>query len=226
MTTQMSRRGFLAGAGSLAVGFTFLRSGIATAADPTGLLRVDPRNPAAPTEAWLVLRPEDITIYSGKVELGTGVQTALSQIVVEELRLDVADVRYVQGDTELSPSQGGTVGSKTVQDGGPQLRSAAATAYQALLGMAEQHLGVDRSRLEAGDARFRVRGSDDQSVSYRELLGQAERVLIADTAAPTVAPAEYTVVGKDEPRVDIPPKVWRSSGTRATSTCRGCCTRV
>jgi nicotinate dehydrogenase subunit B len=207
MTMEMSRRGFLAGVGSLAVGFTFLRSGIATAADPTGLLRVNPSNPAAPTEAWLVLRPEGITVYSGKVELGTGVQTALSQIVVEELRLDVADVHYVQGDTERAPNQGGTVGSKTVQNGGPELRRAAATAYQALLGMAEHHLGVDRSQLVAGDARFRVRGSDDQSVSYRELLGQAETVLVADAAAPTVAPADYTVVGKDEPRVDIPPKV-------------------
>ena len=206
MTTEMSRREFVAGAGSLAVGFTLLRSGSATAAGPTGLLRIDPSNPAAPTEAWLVLRPGGITVYSGKVELGTGVQTALSQIVVEELHVDVADVHYVQGDTELAPSQGATVGSKTVQEGGPELRLAAATAHQALLGMAEQHLGVDRSRLVARDGRYHVDGRG-RSVSYRQLLRQGETVLVADTAAPVVAPADYTVVGTDEPRVDIPPKV-------------------
>ena len=90
-----TRRGFLAGAGAMAVGFSFLgRASSALADDATGVVRVLARGaqPSA-TESWLILTEDAITVYSGKVELGTGIQTALTQVVVEELRLGVADVR-------------------------------------------------------------------------------------------------------------------------------------
>lgn len=209
MSAEVSRRDFLAGAGTLAIGFTFFgRSGLARAANPDGLLRVNPGTPASATEAWLVMTPGGTTLYSGKVELGTGVQTALTQIVAEELRLEVGDIGYVQGDTRLAPSQGGTVGSKTLQQGAVTLRQAAATAYAALLAMAAERLSVDPSRLVAHDGRFRVTGtSKDVSISYRELLGDQTTVLPLDPSAPVVRPADYAVVGTDVPRVDLPEKV-------------------
>jgi nicotinate dehydrogenase subunit B len=205
-----TRRQFLAGAGSLAVSFSLLgRATVAGAKERDGLVRIHAvgASPTAP-ESWLILTEDAITVYSGKVELGTGVQTALTQMVVEELRLGVADVRYVQGDTLLSVSQGVTAGSKTLQNGGPELRQAAATAFQELLRRAAERLGADPATLVAEGGRFRVRGADEtQSVHYARLLQEGRTVIPLDPEAPLVKPADYKVVGTSEPRVDLPGKL-------------------
>jgi CO/xanthine dehydrogenase Mo-binding subunit len=205
----MNRRQFLIGTGAVAVGFSLLGDDTtADAADEDGLVRVIAQG-QAPTAAqsWLVLTAHDTTIYSGKVELGTGVQTALTQMVVEELRLGVADVQYVQGDTQLCVSQGTTAGSKTIQIGGPQLRDAAATAFAVLSHRAAAYLGVDPSRLVAADGRFFVRGRRDRGVGYPTLLASAVTILPPDPNAATVPPSQYTVVGRSQPRVDLPAKL-------------------
>jgi nicotinate dehydrogenase subunit B len=205
-----TRRGFLVGAGALAVGFSFLgRTGAAHADDATGLVRVlaEGAQPSA-GESWLILTEDAITVYSGKVELGTGIHTALTQIVVEELRLDVADVHYVQGDTRLSVSQGVTAGSKSLQEGAVELRQAAATAYRALLTRAAEHLGVPADRLVAAGGRFRVANKNpNRSVSYAKLLRKGETFIALDPDAPVVDPDDYRVVGTSEPRVELPSKL-------------------
>ena len=66
-----------------------------------------------------------VTIYSGKVDLGTGVRTALTQIAAEELDVPLSKVTIVQGDTALTPDQGPTFGSLAIQIGGMQIRNAA-----------------------------------------------------------------------------------------------------
>jgi CO/xanthine dehydrogenase Mo-binding subunit len=205
-----SRRQFLAGIGAIAVGFSLVGTAAGTAAaattaagDDPGLVRIDDPT-GEPTQSWLVLTEEAITVYSGKVELGTGVQTSLAQIVVEELRLQVGDVQWVQGDTRLSVTQGGTVGSKSVQTGGVQLRQAAATAFAELRRRAAAALGVDASMLKAADGRFTVKG---RSVSYADLLKTGSTVLPLDTAVSLVDPSDYVVVGTSQPRVDIPGKL-------------------
>jgi nicotinate dehydrogenase subunit B len=205
--TDISRRHFLHGTGSLVVGFTLLgRAEEAPGAQRNGRLRVDPVGRRSASEAWLVLTATTTTVYSGKVELGTGVQTALTQIVVEELRLRVDDVRFVQGDTLLTPSQGFTADSTTIQQGGVTLRQAAATAYHALLQMAGTYLRANPSRLVARGARFHVIGTD-RSVSYRTLLALATTIVTLDPNAPVRSPSQYAVVGTDAPRVDLPAKV-------------------
>src|SRR5258705_311530 len=83
-----------------------------------------------------------VTVYSGKVDLGTGVRTALRQIAAEELDLPMARVALVEGDTALTPDQGKTWGSLTIQIGGMQIRQAAAAAHGALLEEAAKRLGV------------------------------------------------------------------------------------
>jgi CO/xanthine dehydrogenase Mo-binding subunit len=203
ITPTASRRQFLTGAAALAVGFS-LGTGTAVAddADP-GLVRIDDAAGEA-NQSWLVLTEDAVTVYSGKVELGTGVQTSLTQIVVEELRLRVGDVRYVQGDTLLSVSQGGTTGSKSVQNGGMQLRQAAATAYAELRRRAGVALRVPVDALRAADGVFTARG---RSVSYAALLRTGSTVVPLDTAAPLVEPRAYKVVGTSEPRVDLPGKL-------------------
>ena len=92
-----------------------------------------------------------ITVYSGKVDLGTGVRTALTQIVADELNVPLDRVTVIQGDTLLTPDQGPTFGSLSIQNGGAQLRRAAATARRALLEKAADKLKTDVSTLSIRD---------------------------------------------------------------------------
>jgi nicotinate dehydrogenase subunit B len=210
-TYDVSRRGFLLGTGGLAVSFSLgpavLGSSPAAAAAGGGV-RVT-KGTGAGSLAWLVLTPAAISIHSGKVELGTGVRTALTQVVVEELHFASAKVRYVQGDTLTTPDQGTTAGSKSIQNGGPELRAAAATAFQALLDLAARHFGVPRSRLTANDGVVTDTGTG-RSVTYTRLLSGQSAAMAADASAPLAAPASYQVVGQSVPRAELPGKLTAS----------------
>src|SRR5229473_7413096 len=92
-----------------------------------------------------------VLVYSGKVDLGTGVRTALTQMVAEELDVPMSRVTVIQGDTALTPDQGTTSGSLSIQNGGMQLRRAAATARRALLEKAAAELKLDVSALAIDD---------------------------------------------------------------------------
>jgi nicotinate dehydrogenase subunit B len=144
-----------------------------------------------------------ITVYSGKVDLGTGLRTALTQIAAEELDVQLDRVRLIQGDTALTPDQGATRGSLSIQIGGMQIRQAAATARKALVEMAAGHLGVSATELRIEDGT--VKGSD-KSISYAELVGGRTFSLKVDKEAPVKDPASHTIVGKSVRRLDIPPK--------------------
>ena len=145
-----------------------------------------------------------IIVYSGKVDLGTGVRTALMQIAAEELEVPLDRVNLIQGDTALTPDQGPTWGSLSIQIGGMQIRKAAATARKALVEMAAEHLGVSATELRIENGT--IKGSD-KSISYAELVGGRTFSLKVDKDAPVKDPASYTIVGKSVPRLDIPPKV-------------------
>ena len=104
-----------------------------------------PAKPLALTEvdSFLAIDAKGVvTVYSGKVDLGTGTRTALCQIAADELDLPMARVKIIEGDTALTPDQGKTWGSLTIQIGGVQIRQAAATARAALLDAAATRLGV------------------------------------------------------------------------------------
>jgi nicotinate dehydrogenase subunit B len=207
-TNELSRRGFLTGAGSIAVSFTLgpslMGTAPAVAAGGRGV-RID-ETADADSLAWLVLTPQSVTIHSGKVELGTGIRTALTQIVLEELHYASARVEYVQGDTLTTPDQGTTAGSKSLQNGGPALRQAAATAFQALLDLAAAFLGAPEERLTASDGVISDTGSG-RRVPYTRLLSDADAVLTADSSAPLAAPADYDLVGSPMPRAELPGKL-------------------
>ena len=105
---------------------------------------------------WIAIEPDGTVVaYSGKVETGTGVRTALAQIVAEELDVPLERVRLVMGDTGRAPDEGYTAGSMTVRMGGGQLRKAAAEARLALLERAAERLGVPPPVGPVGDARRR-----------------------------------------------------------------------
>src|ERR1700733_15428316 len=116
--------GLLVGAFNVAPHFTFASS--SGAAKPVTPDLVD---------SYLAIGPDGrITVYSGKVDLGTGLRTALTQIVAEELDVPLGQVTLIQGDTLLTPDQGPSFGSLSIQNGGAQLRQAAPTPRPAFLG--------------------------------------------------------------------------------------------
>ena len=199
-----SRRDFLKSGGALVVGFSFAGQPIAafaeesTASKPLALTSVD---------TFLAIdSASKVTDYSGKVDLGTGVQTALAQIVAEELDVPFRNVKIVQGDTALTPDQGPTFGSLSIQIGGVQIRNAAAMAKNALYELAATRLGVKADELTIADGVFTGAG---KQVSYGELIAGKAFSLTLDPQKPpmTKEVTKFKIVGTSVPRVDIPDKV-------------------
>ena len=203
----VSRREFLANAGVLVVGFTLVPravpgSSLGAASTPTA-------SPSADAlDSWLVIGRDDrITVFAGKVELGTGVSTALRQMVAEELDVPVARIEWVQGDSERTVDQGRTVGSGSVKRGGAQLRRAAAEARQALLEIAAAKLGVPASELAIADGVVVVPGDATKRMTFGALIGGGRFERTISGRAPVKSSAAYRVVGQPVQRVEIPAKV-------------------
>ncbi|HXF65829.1 MAG TPA: molybdopterin cofactor-binding domain-containing protein [Burkholderiales bacterium] len=205
LAERISRREFLKSSGALVVTFS-LGSPLAGAA-----AKKEPLGKSVATDqvdGFIAIDARGgVTLYSGKVDLGTGVRTALAQIAAEELSVPFEKVAVVEGDTALTPDQGITWGSLTIQAGGMQIRQACATAREALLARGAQKLGVQQSQVYAKDGRVVVLGSE-RGVGFGELVGGKHFELKVNDKAPLKNPASYTVVGKPVPRVDIPDKVF------------------
>jgi nicotinate dehydrogenase subunit B len=145
-----------------------------------------------------------VTAYNGHVDLGTGIRTALGQIVSEELDVSFARVVVVLGDTSLVPNQGATIASETIQVTVVPLRKAAAQARQYLVARAAERLAVPVEELSIEDGL--IRGKDNRSVSYGELIaGDIIRLELSDDV-PVKDVSAYTIVGQSVPRVDLPAK--------------------
>jgi nicotinate dehydrogenase subunit B len=204
LTSTLSRREFLKASGSLVVTFSLSslprQSVSAEGAAPktVSLEQVD---------AFLSIGADgSVTCYSGKVDLGTGVRTALAQIVADELDVPFGKVAIVQGDTALTPDQGPTYGSLSIQIGGMQIRQAAATARAALVSEAARRLNLAEEALATQDGAVVVKTAS-QRITYGALVGGKSFELKLDPKAPLKDPATYSVVGRSVPRVDIPAKV-------------------
>src|SRR5580692_8806597 len=109
-----------------------------------------------------------VTAFNGHVDLGTGIRTALGQIVAEELDVSFARVVVVLGDTSRVPDQGATIASETIQITALPLRKAAAQARQFLLARAAERLELPVEELAIDDGLIR---GHNRSVSYGELIG-------------------------------------------------------
>jgi len=145
-----------------------------------------------------------VTAFNGHVDLGTGIRTALGQIVAEELDVSFGRVIVVLGDTSRVPNQGATIASETIQITAVPLRKAAAQARQFFLARAAEKLEVAASELMIEDGL--IRGRDNRSVSYGELIaGNTIRLELADDVL-VKAVSAYTIVGQSVPRVDLPAK--------------------
>ena len=143
--------------------------------------------------------------FSGHVDLGTGIGTALAQIVAEELDIPVDRVTMVLGTTSAAPDQGPTIASETIQVTAIPLRQAAATARFYLLSKAAGLQGVDVAALSADQGIISLGA---WSISYADLIaGSHERVEI-DPAVRVKSPDEYRIVGSSQRRSDIAGKAF------------------
>jgi len=223
---EFSRKSFLKGGGAMIVGFSVLGAGVsakvAKAADADPYASMGPFDQTA-VDSWLIVHSDNTaSVKIGKVEMGQGTPTALLMIAAEELNMDFKQMKMITHDTNLTPNQGASVGSQGVQTGGKQTRAAAATAYQALLGLASTNLGVPVSSLSVKGG---VVSGGGKTVTYGQLIGDklfntkipnmsttgnATTPVQAVAGAPGTKPVtQYTMVGKRgvTPRLDIPDKV-------------------
>ncbi|WP_342595052.1 molybdopterin cofactor-binding domain-containing protein [Salinicola lusitanus] len=168
------------------------------------------RSDFIPTEPELfiaLLADGRFLAFNGHVDLGTGVRTALAQIVAEELDVDVERVIMVLGHPFEVPNQGPTIASATIQISATPLRCAAAQARQYLLARAARRLDIPAQQLQVDDGVVAVvPGDASRALRYESLLVGERVALELDTEIPTKARRDYRVVGRSTPRVDIPAK--------------------
>lgn len=230
----LSRRAFIGGSGALVVSFSLMSATRAetNAAQPAPsspttavATEVTEQQPvpspvtassgqargaidAKQLDSWLAVGQDGkVTIFSGRVELGTGVRTALAQIAADELYVPLDSVSLVQGDTARAPDEGYTAGSKTVQVGGVNVRKAAAEARQALLEMASARLGVPPAGLTQSNGTIAVEVDPSQQVTYGDLIGSQVFNRSISEQTPLKDPSQYTIVGQSLPRLDLPGKI-------------------
>ncbi len=214
---DLSRRGFLTAGGVLVVGLGL--SGTQTTRAAAQAVATAPA--AWPTDRYLgkTVAPNQVdaflalhgdgslTVFTGKVDIGTGGRAALRQMVAEELGIAVERItEMIEGDTALSPDQGPTGGSQGISRGGQELRRAAATARQALLALGAQRLGLPAADLEAVDGVVRPRAGGP-GIVYGDLVGKRQFGLPIDPKAPLRAPTDFRYIGMSVPRPDVPAKV-------------------
>jgi nicotinate dehydrogenase subunit B len=207
MGLGLTRRGLLqaAGGGSLIIGF-----GLAGAVAQTTGTKTNASGAktvaADEVDSYLAIGADGrITVFSGKVDLGTGIRTAMTQIVAEELDVPMDRVIVIQGDTLLTPDQGPTYGSLSIQNGGMQLRQAAATARKHLVDLASRKLGVPDTDLVVMDGVVKPKVGGP-GINYADLIGGADLGLKLDKNLTTKDPLTFTLVGKPVARLDIPAK--------------------
>lgn len=157
-------------------------------------------------DQWLrINRDGTVSVFPGKVEIGQGILTALSQIVAEELDVGLARVRLAPTDTRYSPDEGMTSGSQSITDGGAALRYAAAETRDLLMQQAASQLGVSLEQLTVTDGTITARGGG--SVTYWDIATEDLLKREATGDVPPKPAAQHSVIGAAVPRRDIPAKV-------------------
>ena len=212
----LSRRDFLRDTGVLfvAVSVAGAAPNVLGQAAPAADGEVDP----ASLDTWIaVAEDETVTCFTSKIEYGQGIQTALGQIVAEELDISMAQLRMDLGDTAHTVDQFLTAGSRTISGAGPQLRQAAAAARQELLKLASTRLNTPVTQLVVNAGVVSSATDPSKKVSYGKLVGgkrfdvriKASGSSMSLVLAPDVRakdPKDYKIVGTSAPRVDLPDK--------------------
>jgi CO/xanthine dehydrogenase Mo-binding subunit len=200
---QFSRRGLLQG-GAITVGFAL--AGVLPRAGAQSVAVTKRILDSKQVDAFLAVNGDGtVTLFCGKVDLGQGLRIAIPQIAAEELGIGVDKIKFIEGDTALTPDQGRTSGSNGIQRGGMQIRQAAATARKALVELAAQRLNAKPEDFETADGMVKPK-SGGAGISFADLIAGKQFDLQLDPKARLKDPASYTIVGKPLRRPDVPAK--------------------
>lgn len=162
-------------------------------------LRPDARPPEL--AAWLHIGEDGaVTVYTGKTEVGQNIRTSLAQAVAEELRSPIGTVRLVMADTELTPYDMGTFGSRSTPLMAPQMKKVGAAAREALIDLAAAQWKVERSSVSLADGKVKNDASG-AAVGFGELTRGQKLVKMVDGAGVT-APSEWKLEGTSAPKVN------------------------
>jgi nicotinate dehydrogenase subunit B len=170
-----------------------------------------PLNDNPNLDRWVAFpSPGQVTILTGRVELGQGVLTAMAQIAADELDVAMERITVRSGDTEQAPNEGYTAGSQSIQFGGVALRQACAEVRALFLDQAGKVLGCKASEISIRDGRFHRNGASTGQ-DYWTLSGAIDLTSRATGAAARKAIADLKSVGASSPRLDLPGKVFGDS---------------
>ncbi|PXZ80439.1 xanthine dehydrogenase family protein molybdopterin-binding subunit, partial [Pseudomonas aeruginosa] len=197
-----SRRGFLKAGGLLLVTVNLPAPLLALAEQGATDLPLDQ------VDSFIAIAADGkVTAFCGHVDLGTGIRTALAQIVAEELDVAFEQVEMILGDTRRTPDQGPTIASASIQVSAVPLRQAAAEARRFLLRQAGSHFPVHPDSLRSENGQVFAAANPQRRIGYGELLRGQRFNLNIDGKAPLKPRSEYRLVGKPVRRVDIPAKL-------------------
>ena len=153
-------------------------------------------------------------VFTGKVEVGQNIRTSLAQLVAEELRVPFDAITMVMGDTDLTPWDMGTFGSRTTPTMGPQLRTMAAAARQMLLEVAAERWHVAPAGLSAAEGKV-TDPENSRSLAYGELTRGEKLVKTVASAESLTAATQWKIAGAAVPARPFVHTLWASSATAA-----------
>jgi CO/xanthine dehydrogenase Mo-binding subunit len=202
---EINRRDWLKAATGLVVSFTFSDGLSALLQQPP--VAIDGRTlDSREVDGFLSIAADgSVTVYTSKVDVGTGMRIAVAQMAAEELGVDTSRVSVVDGDTGQCPNTGGTGGSTGLTRGGTAVRQAAATARKALLALAAERLKRPATELTIVGGEVRPIGSG-KGVGIGALVANRRLAVAVDPKAPLVNPTRYSRVGQSPRRPDVPAK--------------------
>lgn len=148
-----------------------------------------------------------VDCYSGKIEMGQGINTSLAQILADELEVGLDKVDMIMGDTELCPYDAGTWGSMTTRFHDPLIRAAAAEAREVLKKLASEKLNVPVSQLKAENGIIFVESDKNRQVTYAELT-KGQKIVQSISEKPAIKkPGDFKIIGNSHLRSDALQKV-------------------
>jgi CO/xanthine dehydrogenase Mo-binding subunit len=152
--------------------------------------------------AWLHIGENSrVTVYTGKVEVGQNIRTSLSQAVAEELRVPIEQIDLVMGDTQFTPFDMGTFGSRTTPTMNLQLRKVAAAARDLLIDLAAAQWQTDRQHLTAAQGKV-TDPSRNRSIEYAALVKNQQLTQTIPAEDPLEPATQWTTLGQSAPKVD------------------------
>jgi len=159
-------------------------------------------------DRWVTFpAPGKVTVGTGRVELGQGVLTAMTQIAADELDVAMGRVTIRSGDTEFTPNEGYTAGSQSIQFGGVAMRQACADVRGLFIDRAAKVLGCKAGELSIRDGTI-LRNGAPTGQDYWTLAGTVDLATKATGSGKRKAVADFNSIGQSRVRLDLPAKIF------------------